>query len=179
MTLQAISVIQPWAWLLLRPDVVGGEARAAVRAAGLIKDVENRDWSTHVRGWVLLHASGTRLPVAARATDGQAKADWQSASLFAAQRGVEVPLQRSLPHGELVGAIRIDACESYVRSRWFVGKHGLVIGAAVAFAQGVPMKGALKFFPVPPVGGGVGGMELAEAVAKQIRGAGLATEFKL
>ena len=37
----ALSIRQPWAWLILR--------------AG--KDVENRDWSTKVRGRVLIHAS--------------------------------------------------------------------------------------------------------------------------
>lgn len=165
----AISVIQPWPWLILRPDIVGDEARAAARAADVMKPVENRGWETATRGWVLLHASSTRLT----------KADWVASAFFASQRGVEVPLQVQLDHGGIVGAIRIDGCERWVKSRWFVGPVGLVIGAAVPFAKMVPMKGALKFFPVPPVGGGAGGIELAEAVADQIRAVGLAGEFKL
>jgi hypothetical protein len=36
-----LSIRQPWVWLIL----YGG------------KDIENRDWNTHVRGPILLHAS--------------------------------------------------------------------------------------------------------------------------
>ena len=77
MPFPALSVIQPWPWLILRPDVREPAARAELRAAGLMKDVENRDWPTHVRGWVLLHASATRL----------AKWDYAAAAVFAAKRG--------------------------------------------------------------------------------------------
>lgn len=164
-----ISVIQPWPWLLLRPDIVGEEARAHARAAGLIKDVENRGWETKQRGWVLLHASATRL----------SRADYAAAAMFAGKRGVEVPLQMQLPHGAVVGAIRIDGCDRFIRSPWFMGPEGLVIGAAVPFAKPVTAKGALKFFSLPAAGTGAGGLEQAMEIATQIRAAGLAAEFKL
>ena len=167
--LQAISIIQPWPWLILRPDVLPADQRTALRLMGRMKDVENRDWATGVRGWVLVHASGTRLT----------KAEWASAAMFAAKRGVDVPLQVSLDHGAIVGAMRIDGCEPWVKSPWFTGSHGLVIGVAVPFAKAVPMKGALKFFPVPPSGAGAGGLELEQAVHEQIHAAGLAAEFRL
>lgn len=205
-----ISVIQPWPWLLLRPDIVGEEARAEARRLGLIKDVENRGWETKQRGWVLLHASATRLPMVshpkpsalteapecslfpedavpsaagviakAPARDVAAKLDWPAVVLFAGKRGVEVPLQVSLPHGAIVGAIRIDGCERWMPSRWFGGPVGLVIGAAVPFAKPIPAKGALKFFSLPAAGTGAGGLEQAMEIAEQIRAAGLAKEFRL
>ena len=179
MSLTALSIIQPWPWLILRPDVVAADQRAALRLMGRMKDVENRDWVTAHRGWVLVHASGTRLPVASRPTEGKAKADWQSAAMFAAKRGVEIPLQASLDHGAIVGAMRIDGCEPWVKSPWFTGSHGLVIGEAVPFARAIPMKGALKFFPVPAAGTGAGGLELVQAIHEQIHAAGLAGEFRL
>lgn len=174
MPFTAISMIQPWAWLMLRPDVTGAEARAELRASGRMKDVENRLWRSSQRGWVLLHASGTRLP---RASVKSKKGDWDSAALFAAKLGVEVPLQGGLPYGSVVGAIRIDGCESYMKSRWFTGPWGYVIGAAVPFAQPVPCLGTLKFFPLPPEGGGVGGELLREELATELRAAGLEKEF--
>lgn len=205
-----ISVIQPWPWLLLRPDIVGAEARAQARALGLIKDVENRGWETGQRGWVLVHASATRLPMvshpraSARVTavedslfseevmssasgiiakspprDSVAGLDWPAVVLFAGKRGVEVPLQMQLPHGAVVGAMRIDGCDRFIRSPWFAGPVGLVIGAAVPFARPVPAKGALKFFTLPAKGTGIGGMDQAEAIAEEIRAAGLAAEFRL
>ena len=39
--MKALSIRQPWAWLILH----GG------------KDIENRDWATRFRGRVLIHAS--------------------------------------------------------------------------------------------------------------------------
>jgi hypothetical protein len=134
----AISVIQPWAWLLVRPDVTDPAGRMELRARGWIKDVENRDWYSNTRGWVLLHASATKL----------ARWDWQAAAMFALARGVDVPAREAVDRGAFVGAIRIDGCEGHVRSRWFTGKHGFLIGDAVPFRQPVPAKGELKFFAV-------------------------------
>lgn len=168
MTFTALSIIQPWPWLILRPDVVGAADRAALRAAGQIKDCENREWETPFRGWALLQASAQRL----------AKWDYQAAALFAAKRGVaELPLRGNLPYGAVVGAIRIDDCVWTLRSRWFTGPRAFVIGAAVPFAAPVACGGALRFFQLPPDGGGVGGQELAHALAAAVGAAGLARAF--
>lgn len=169
MTFTALSVIQPWPWLILRPDLIAPDGRAAARAAGLVKDVENRDWETPVRGWVLLHASKTRL----------AKWDYQAAALFAAKRGVDVPLQGNVPYGAIVGAVRVDDCVKRSSSRWFTGPHAFALGASVAFAAPVECNGSLKFFPLPPAGAGLGGAELAAALARAIRAAGLGDFFRL
>jgi hypothetical protein len=41
--MKALSVRQPWAWLLVHGP----------------KDIENRNWYTNYRGWVMIHASKT------------------------------------------------------------------------------------------------------------------------
>ena len=166
----AISVKQPWAWLILRPDLTDPAARAAARAAGHIKDRENRDWASGQRGWVLLHASASKF----------AKWDWAAAALFAAKRGVDIPLQGTMPFGAYVGAIRIDGCHAYAQgSRWFVGPNAFTIGASVPFVRPVVGPGTLNFFQVPPPGSGAGGDQLMRDLAREIREAGLAAEFGL
>lgn len=167
MTFQALSVIQPWPWMILRPDVVGDEERRLCAR----KDVENRVWATNVRGWVLLHASKTKL----------AKWDYQAAEMFAAKRGVQVPLRDNLDYGAIVGAMRIDGCENCPRSQWFTGPWGFVIGAAVPFVHPVSCSGTLKFFPLPPkdTAHTLGGAELTFAIVQQIHAAGLAKAFSI
>ena len=40
--MKALSIRQPWAWLIVRPDLTDPAERAAAFAAGEIKDVESR-----------------------------------------------------------------------------------------------------------------------------------------
>jgi len=169
MTFTCLSVIQPYPWLILRPDVTEKEARAALREKRLMKDCENRDWETPVRGWVLLHASGTRY----------AKWDYQAAALFAAKRGVDVPMRENLPYGAIVGAVHVTECTWTYRSPWFVGLRAFVFSAAVPFAVPVSCGGAPRFFQLPGVGAGVGGAELMQELTAAVRAAGLTAAFKL
>lgn len=52
-----LSIRQPWAWLIVRPDITGPRERAAAMLDGRIKTVENRTWPTRYRGSILIHAS--------------------------------------------------------------------------------------------------------------------------
>jgi hypothetical protein len=169
MPFPAISIIQPMPWLIVRPDLVGAEARAAARERGEFADVENRAWEHPQRGWVLVHASKHRL----------AGWDYRARALFAAKRGVEVPLRDNLPYGAVVGAMRIESCGRRSPSRWFVGPVGYGLTAAVAFAEPVACDGAPQFFHLPPTGAGPGGIELHQALAAQLRAAGVARFFGL
>ena len=54
--MRAISILQPWAWLIVRPDLTDAVARAQAFAADQVKIVENRDWRTPYRGQILIHA---------------------------------------------------------------------------------------------------------------------------
>ncbi len=52
----ALSIRQPWAWLITRPDL-SDEERAEGYENGRVKDIENRNWSTNRRGWFFVHAA--------------------------------------------------------------------------------------------------------------------------
>lgn len=169
MTFTALSIIQPWPWVILRPDIVEPGARAALRAGRWIKDCENRDWETPVRGWVLIHASSRRY----------AQWDYTAAALFAAKRGVDVPLRDNLPYGAVVGAARVDECTWTYRSPWFRGPRAFILGASMPFAEPVVCAGFPRFFDLPERGSEAAGVALWHRLAAAVRAAGLAQAFKL
>jgi len=90
------------------------------------KDVENRDWATKGRGWVIVHAGKSH--------------DGLPASLGA------------LPLGGVVGMMRIVDCVEKGRtdfeSDWFFGRFGFVIGEAFPLPL-IPCRGQLGFFALP------------------------------
>src|SRR5689334_13701824 len=93
--MKALSIRQPWAWLIVRPDLVGA-ARAAAIAAGEVKDIENRSWPTKFRGRVLVHASKSMT-----------RAEYEDAQDPLWSRGgptIELPPFEQLKRGGIVGA---------------------------------------------------------------------------
>ena len=86
------------------------------------KDVENRDWPTKGRGWVIVHAG--------KATDELAQS------------------QMDLPRGGIVGMMRITDCVEHMDSCWFFGRYGFVIGEAFPLPL-IPCRGMLGFFRPP------------------------------
>lgn len=57
---RALSIRQPWAWLILRPDLLPGTPeRAEWFTSPQRKDVENRIWQTSYRGELWIHAGNT------------------------------------------------------------------------------------------------------------------------
>lgn len=132
MKLPVLSVRPVWAWLILH--------------AG--KNIENRDWSTNIRGDVLLHAS-------ARCTRG----DYEAAVLFCSG----LPEGTFPPHfcfptfdevklfahgGGIVGALHIGNCVTGSDSPWFTGRYGFVIDRAVPLPFH-PCKGRQRWFYLP------------------------------
>lgn len=125
--MKAISIRQPWAWLIVH----GG------------KDVENRDWATKYRGRVLVHAAR-----------GMTRSEWEDAIDTARHAGVPVDVLRNgcnfdqLQRGGVIGAVDIVDCVQQSDSPWFFGTHGFVLRnpAPVPFT---PWKGQLGFFDVP------------------------------
>lgn len=87
------------------------------------KDVENRDWPTRGRGWVIVHAGVSKSELST-----VAEADY--------------------PRGGIVGMMKIADCVEKMESRWFFGRYGFVIGEAFPLPL-IPCKGQLGFF-VPP-----------------------------
>lgn len=118
--MKAISIRQPWAWMILH--------------AG--KDIENREWPTRFRGRVLIHAS-----------KGMTLGEYNDAAWYAGERGVSVPHQNNVPRGGIVGSVEIVDCVVRSDSRWFMGTYGFVLRNPVVMPFH-PCRGALGFFDV-------------------------------
>ena len=95
--MKAISIRQPWAWL-----IVNG-----------FKDIENRSWETRYRGPVLVHASKTF--------------DKEGYEWLVESQGIELPDPSEFQRGGIVGQTRITGCVSDHDSTWFFGPHGFVL----------------------------------------------------
>lgn len=139
--MKALSIRQPWAWLIVRPDLAG-VARDAAAASGALKDIENRGWPTRFRGRVLIHAA--KGMTRAEYEDGQDPL-WSSGGPT-----IELPPFEQLERGGIVGVTTIDACIAPANrtSLWHMGSaYGfhLVDTKPLPF---VPCKGARGFFNV-------------------------------
>lgn len=127
--MRAISIKQPWAWLICQ---------------GAVKDIENRSWATDVRGRVLVHASKSYT-----------EEEWLGALLFA-KRNANVPdylLERCRKEareqrGGIVGSVEIVDCVDGHRSPWFMGEYGFVLRKPKPLPF-TPYRGQLGFFTVP------------------------------
>lgn len=116
--MKAISIRQPWAWL-----IVNG-----------YKDIENRSWRTKYRGQILIHAS-----------QGVKTIEYVRASTLANQLGITLPKINDFETGGIVGVATIIDCVEQSESPWFSGEKGFVLADArpLKFIQ---MKGKLSFF---------------------------------
>lgn len=119
--MKALSIRQPWAWLILH--------------AG--KDIENRGWSTTVRGRVLIHAG----KVCTRAEYDAAEDD----AFYTAD--IALPPLETLDRGGIVGSVEIVDCVRSSTSPWFVGPFGFVLRDPQPLPFR-PSRGELGFFDV-------------------------------
>lgn len=111
----ALSIRQPWAYLI---------------AAG-IKDIENRDWPTKVRGPFAIHAAKA-VPTEDEIADIENEFD------------VVIPREK-LQYGGIIGVAEIVDCVEQSDSPWFFGEYGFVVDSA-RFVPFRPLKGKLGFF---------------------------------
>lgn len=116
--MKAISIRQPWAWL-----IVNGH-----------KDIENRSWRTKYRGQVLVHAS-----------QGVKRSDYDAAYSLACRLGIKLPYRSEFETSGIVGVTTITDCVEQSESPWFFGEKGFVLADSrpLPFVQ---MKGRLSFF---------------------------------
>ena len=118
--MKALSVRQPWAWL-----IVTGH-----------KDIENRTWRTSHRGLLLIHASQT--------------VDRDALAYFRADfRREGIPWPRQLHTGALVGTVTVVDCVTRHPSDWFSGPIGWVLANPGEFPKPVPARGALGLWEYP------------------------------
>jgi hypothetical protein len=116
---KALSVQQPWAWL-----IVNG-----------YKDIENRDWPTRFRGPLFIHA-GKKYDALGEA--------WIRRNF----PELRLPERVAMEMGGIVGAVRVLDCVRQSRSPWFQGEYGFVLahGTPLPFRA---VRGMLGFFDVP------------------------------
>lgn len=135
----ALSIRQPWAWLITRPDITDAQERLAAAADGRMKTVENRTWHTHVRGDFLIHAS-----------KGMTGAEYDAAARVASSiAGIKLPPAELLERGGIVGqACLVDCVRTSSSPWWAEGSHAFVLRDAQALPF-MPCLGQLSFFDVP------------------------------
>lgn len=111
------------------------------------KDVENRDWRTSYRGWIMLHAS--------KATDELAAS------------------QLDLPRGGILGLVRLTDCVDVMDSPWFFGKFGFTLAdpfpIGLIECRGMPG----MFYPPAEIYAGVAGEVQAMMTFKALDAAGV------
>ena len=129
--MKALSINQPWAWL-----IVNG-----------FKDIENRDWPTRYRGTVLVHA-GMKM-----SNDDFLDVKDMISRMPETIEAINNHPMKCTPRilkeqwmGGIVGQVDIVDCVSESTSPWFFGKYGFVLANPVAFDVIRPCKGALGFF---------------------------------
>ena len=117
--MRALSIRQPWAWL-----IVNG-----------YKDIENRTWATRFRGRVYVHAGRNVVP-----------GDYPEQREYVRESGIVIPAD--LPRGAIVGEVVIAGCVDCSESPWFCGPYGFLLEAPKAYAVPIPCRGKLGFFRV-------------------------------
>ena len=121
--MKAISIRQPWAWLILH--------------AG--KDIENRSRHWNFRGKLYIHAA-----------KGMTRDEYLAAELFACDithdgKPVVLPPFEELQRGGIVGTVEVTDCVEDHASPWFNGPFGLVLRSASPLPF-FPFKGSLGLF---------------------------------
>lgn len=128
--MKCLSIQQPWADLILYG----------------LKTVENRTWSTVVRGTVLIHA-GVKYDRAGLAFIGTVLAKHYGCGRIAEAR--EILERAETRRGAVLGTVDLVACLTQSPSPWFVGPYGFNLRNPVPLRVPVPYRGALGFFEVP------------------------------
>lgn len=130
-TMKAISIRQPWAWL-----VATGQ-----------KDIENRTWATSFRGRILIHASKDMTR-----REYEDVEDFLHWSGIGVRQAITLPPMRELARGGIVGVATLDnvVAPSARTSPWHIeGCQGFHLSNA----RPLPLtacKGALGVFNVDP-----------------------------
>lgn len=119
----ALSIRQPWAWLILN--------------AG--KDVENRQWPTRFRGRFLIHAS-----------KGMTRDEYENGAMTLEEidSRIVLPPFAALERGGIVGSATLTDCVTKSSSPWFFGDYGFELRDVIPLPFR-PYKGQLGFFEVP------------------------------
>jgi hypothetical protein len=123
--MKALSIQQPWAWLIVNADKYPDPKR-----------VENRNWSTRFRGEVLIHA-GKKFDLSGYLSVIRERPDLKDI----------IGAGQLLERGGIVGQVTIVDCVTRSESPWFVGEHGFVMERPISLPF-TAVRGMLGFFEV-------------------------------
>ena len=129
----AISIRQPWAWLV---------------AAGW-QDIENRTWHTNYRGAIAIHASkeadeDVYHPVELLRATLWAEYGTNQSSEYDHNLGRFYEETGDLRNfGAIIGVATVIGCVHEHESLWFTGPHGFVMNNPELFDESVPWRGQL------------------------------------
>lgn len=126
----ALSIRQPWAWLVVN--------------AG--KDYENRAWNkAYACAQMALCPPGSNFLVHASKSVG--KREYEEAVTFARQAGYlgHIPHMEDFKQGGVIGMVRHHGLFRASKSRWFTGPMGLKLSAPYPLPFRA-MRGQLGFF---------------------------------
>jgi hypothetical protein len=117
-----LSIRQPYAWA-----IISG-----------IKDVENRDWSTNIRGRIYIHAGSN-----------MSELEWGLEDLKK-HRVSPLPGEDELTFGAIIGSVEIVDCLERSRSLWHAPrKWGFVLANPIPLPRPIPLKANAKMQRVP------------------------------
>ncbi len=121
---EALSIKQPWAWLICKG----------------YKDIENRDWSTLFKGRIYVHAGQSRSAM----TNSNVK--YILERLSKNQTADFLMAYRNMTFGAIIGEVDITDCVANSRSPWFTGKYGFTVANSVLYDNHIACKGKLRLF---------------------------------
>jgi len=145
--MKALSIRQPWAWLIVRPDIVDSKERQLAEKQNRLKTIENRTWTTKYRGEFLIHASKTWDIIEFRNIKRifynfpSGHIDYNN-FLYAFKNG-------RLKQGGIIGrAILYEVCLSAFRNPWYdLSPYGFALKNILPLSF-MPCKRQLGFFNV-------------------------------
>jgi hypothetical protein len=120
--MKALSIRQPWAWL-----IVTGE-----------KNVENRGWASRYTGPLYIHAAQTF---------DEAGYKWVKKNF----PRVKMPTPKAFVTGAIIGRVNMVGCADsslICKSTWFTGPYGFIFDNPVKLETPIPCSGQLGFFEV-------------------------------
>ena len=128
--MKALSIRQPLAFLI---------------AHGL-KDLENRDWETHYRGPLLIHAGKTLADDAFLSCQTLLNRIPGVRAQLEAMGGITLG-ELKAQCGGIVGEVQLVDCVEESPSPWFFGRYGFVLTNAAPL-NFLPLRGQLGVFEV-------------------------------
>jgi len=121
--MKALSVKQPWAWL-----IVNG-----------YKEIENRNWPTAHRGRIFIHAS--------KQVDNSDNS-WDFIKERIDPKTFKKLREMTFPRGCLVGEVDLIGCTTNCGNQWFVGAYGFTFAYPECYDRPIPYPGRLGLFNV-------------------------------